>query len=134
MKRLTIFFIAVLSLVVSANAQLPNGFRCNYSLSGIYDSYGNESTENVAAPMASVMAVTTNFGFIQSSVLLTLNYGFQSSPLSFESYAGMQNGWYIYVQDMGIAGRNLLYVSSDGSTLRYLCAWNGGIYWEYEAD
>lgn len=124
----------MLTLAVSAMAQLPNGFRCNYSLSGTYDSRGNETSDNGAAPAASIMVVTTNFGFIQSGVVFTLNFGFQSSTLDFDGYAGMQNGWYIYVQNMGIAGRNFLYISSDGSTLRYQNAWNGGSFWEYVAD
>ncbi len=134
MKKTLLFIIAIIAIAMCGYAKLPNGFNKNYTLSGIYGADGEEIVDNGAAPQSRLIVVTTNFGFVQSSAMLTMNYGpVGQTTLSFDGYAGFQNGWYVYVQDMGIAGQNYLLISRDGMTLRYVSTWNGGNYMEYEA-
>ncbi|MCM1005233.1 MAG: hypothetical protein NC402_02930 [Prevotella sp.] len=134
-KKLVLVMVLLLSTVLASNAQLPNGFNRNYSLTGTYNSSGNSISDPGAAPKASVMIVTTNFGFIQSSAICTLNFGYTgSSTLTFNRFAGCQNGWFIYSSDMGPAGSSSLLISTDGNVMRLEKAWSGGEFWEYEAN
>lgn len=133
MKRLITCLSALFVLALSVSAQLPNGFGQNYVLSGTYDSYGNPVSDPGTAQTASLLVVTTNFGFIQSSAILTLNTMVGSSNLSYK-YTGNQNGWCVYVCDMGVAGSSYLLVSSNGNIMRVEKAWSGGNFAEYVAE
>lgn len=132
MKRLILTLAFIVSIAISCLAQMPNGFKGNYSLAGSFDSNGNERYTS-GAPSCSVLVMTMNFGFgPSSSAILTLDFGWAgSSTLTFDGYAGMQNGWHVYVSDMGIAGKNYLLISRDGSTLRYVNNFGGGDIDEY---
>jgi len=135
MKRLIVLFLIISAFAFGAQAQLPNGYNNVYSLEGTYDASGNPIANNFAAPSASLMVVTTNFGFVQSSAMVTMNSGFAgSTTLSFERYMGTQNGWYVYLQDMGIAGQNYLLISYDGSAMRFISAWNNGSFADYSEN
>lgn len=134
MKRIIFLILVTIMAATSSMAQLPNGFRANYTLVGSYDANGNEI--NNGAPKCAVMIVTTNFGFgPQSSAIATLDFGFVgNTTLSFDGYVGMQNGWHVYVSNMGIAGQNYLLISRDGSSMRYINNFGGGDSYDYRIN
>lgn len=86
---------------ISAEAQAPGRMYGEYQYAYSIDTDG-DIIERTAFPRIKPIVVTTNFGFVQSSAsyLYMGAWGEWLNSAEF-SWAGFQNGWYVYAYRLG---------------------------------
>ncbi len=133
MKKILFTFMLVLSIYPTAFAQRPNNV-------GIYKYHCSRNADGDIIKDAQyphkVMAVilSTNFFGISQTGLTYSEEGMSgiwpSTGMDF-SYAGANNGWYIFKQNLGMMGINLIYVDMDYERIRVKMSFYNGNYREY---
>lgn len=125
-----IIFIACLSKVL---AQGPNNAG-TYKYYCTRNAYG-DTVEDTAYPnkVMAVIVSTCFWGISQTG--LTYNEegisGIWPSVGMHFSYAGVNNGWYIFKQNLGMMGINLIYVDFGYERIRVKMSYYKGNYREY---
>lgn len=123
--KLYLTFICIL-FSISAFAQAPTRQYGEYKYSYSIDPNGYQ-VERSAFPRIQPIVVTTNFGFVQSSasyMYMGLGGVWLNSPEY--SWAGFQNGWYVYAYRIG-PNYNYFLISRDFETIRIQETYNKGV-------
>lgn len=133
MKRLLLTLLFVLTVISTVLAQRPNNV-------GIYRYYctrdvNGQIIEDSKYPYKVMTVIlSTNFFGISQTGLTYSEEGvsgiWPSVGVDF-SYAGANNGWYIFKQNMGMMGVNLIYVDKNYQRVRVKMAFYNGAYREY---
>lgn len=119
----TLIWLTISSYAISQPPSINYG---EYKYSYSFDSRGNR-VEQPSFPRIRPVIVTTNFGFVQSSasfMYLTVTGIWQNSPIY--GWAGVQNGWYVYSNRLGVAYSYFL-LSGDYETIRIQQSYRNGI-------
>ncbi|MEZ3591730.1 MAG: hypothetical protein K1V84_11900 [Muribaculaceae bacterium] len=128
--KLKIFFL-LLAMISAGNlfAQLPNGYKANYTYVRKCDNRGVTIEDYTTKPDVLLYIMNTNWGFgCQSTAIFTQ----LSVAQGYDVYGGMVNGWHFYTQDLSLSGLKggSLYISKDRRTIRH-SPWSDGEYSEY---
>lgn len=121
-----IITIIITLLSISAIAQAPSRNYGEYKYSYSFDANGN-TIERSAFPRVKPIVVTTNFGFVQSNAsYMYMGVGGEWYNSAMFSWAGYQNGWYVYTYRLGQQYGYLL-ISSDYDTIRIQESFSNGV-------
>lgn len=133
MKRILFVLMFVLLVFPTVLAQRPNDV-------GVYKYYCTRDTDGDIVKDSQypqkVMAVilSTNFFGISQTGLTYTEEGitgiWPSVGMDF-SYAGKNNGWYIFKQNLGMMGVNLIYIDVNYKRIRVKMSYYNGNYREY---
>ena len=128
--KLRIFFL-LLAMISAGNlfAQLPNGYKANYTYVRKCDNRG-VTIEDYSSPADVFLYImTNNWGFGRQSTAIFTQYGVAQG---YDVYGGMVNGWHFYTQDLSLTPikGGSLYISKDRRTIRH-SNWSDGEYYEY---
>lgn len=133
MKKILLILVCLLACFSAALAQGLNDIG-TYKYSCTRNAYG-EIVEDVQYPnkVMAVIMTTNYFGITQCD--LTYNEEgisgiWPSIGMNF-SYAGANNGWYIFKQNLGMMGINLIYVDYRFNRIRVKMSHYKGNYREY---
>ncbi|MBR0025337.1 MAG: hypothetical protein IJP59_12125 [Muribaculaceae bacterium] len=128
MKKFLFIILSCFTFALTSNAQAPN-LATDYEFNTAYDSNGNEVEIPGHPSKIHILVVTSNFlGYVQSSCSYA-EYnpitGLMNGHITF-SYAGMNNGWYVYVWN-----NNYVLIGSSLDTVRVQMNFYRGCYCEY---
>ena len=130
MKR-HLLLITFLLIPLYVFSQAPNKGYGEYRYSCSFDSQGHLIENYGYFSRIIPIVVTTNFGFVQSTAsYLYLSFGIWIDCGITYSWAGFQNGWYVYTFRMGVDYDYFL-ISRDLSKVRIKSSYNNGITNEY---
>lgn len=128
--KLRIFFL-LLAIISAGNlfAQLPNGYKANYTYFRKCDNRGVTIEDYTTKPDVLIYIMTNNWGFGRQSTAIFVGAG---PGLTYDVYGGMVNGWHFYTQDLSLTPikGGSLYISKDRRTIRH-SLWSDGEYDEY---
>lgn len=117
MSRFLLSLFAVIIVSICANSQAPTRNYGEYKYSYTIDTDG-DIIERSAFPRIQPIVVTTNFGFVQSSAsYMYMGMGGVWLNSAEFSWAGFQNGWYVYAYRLGPQYSYFL-ISRDYDTIR----------------
>lgn len=127
-KNIAKYLLFIICLVVSESiyAQAPTRNYGEYQYSYSIDTDGYR-IERSAFPRIRPIVVTTNFGFIQSNAsYMYMGIGGVWLNSATFSWAGFQNGWYVYTYRIG-PRYNYFLISRDFETIRIQETYNNGV-------
>lgn len=133
MRKILFALVFMLPFCVNTMAQGPNNVGI-YKYSCTRNAYGEIVKDSPYPNKVMVVIMSTSFFGINQSGLNYSEEGvsgiWPSIGIDF-SYAGANNGWYIFKQNLGMMGTNLIYVDSRYNRIRVKMSFYNGNYREY---